>query len=229
MEKTYTFFYNGHEATVIVPDNANGEWIWKTEFLYAFDAAERALLEKGYTRVYYSVSDKYGSPEAIRLMRAFFFEVTTKFSLRGKCHLFGFSRGGLYAFNFALFYPELVASVYLDAPVLDLKSWPLSHSEEQRQMFGEYALNEDTLPLFHENPADNFGEFFSLGLPVLLVAGAKDSLVAFTENSGALLKYCTKHKIAIESYIKPNGDHHPHSLSDVSPIERFVVSHSFKH
>ena len=62
MEKTYTVFYNGHEATVIVPDNANGEWIWKTEFLYAFDAAERALLEKGYTRVYYSVSDKYGSP-----------------------------------------------------------------------------------------------------------------------------------------------------------------------
>ena len=112
MEKTYTFFYNGHEATVIVPDNANGEWIWKTEFLYAFDAAERALLEKGYTRVYYSVSDKYGSPEAIRLMRAFFSEVTAKFSLCGKCHLFGFSRGGLYAFNFALFYPELVAVSY---------------------------------------------------------------------------------------------------------------------
>ena len=43
----------------------NGKWIWKTEFFDAFDQAERALLERGYTRVYYQISDEYGSPYEI--------------------------------------------------------------------------------------------------------------------------------------------------------------------
>ena len=61
MEKTIEFEFNGNQAVVIRPENPNGKWLWKTEFLYAFDQAERALVEKGYTRVYYQISDKYGS------------------------------------------------------------------------------------------------------------------------------------------------------------------------
>ncbi|MBQ9482350.1 MAG: alpha/beta hydrolase, partial [Clostridia bacterium] len=124
MEKIFDFEYNGNAATVIVPANANGEWVWKTEFFYAFDGAERKLLEDGYTRVYYSVSDRYGSYSAVRAMHDFYLYVVKEFNLKSKCHMFSFSRGGLYAFNFALSYPEYVASVYLDAPVLDMKSWP---------------------------------------------------------------------------------------------------------
>ena len=106
------FTFNGYHATVILPEKPNGKWIWKTEFLYAFDQAERALNERGYTRVYYAVSDKYGSYHAVRLMRKFYDFVVKEFSLDKKCNLFGFSRGGLYAFNFALFYPELVEKIY---------------------------------------------------------------------------------------------------------------------
>ena len=51
MNRIETFEVNGYEAAVIIPENANGKWIWKTEFFYAFDQAERALLEQGYTRV----------------------------------------------------------------------------------------------------------------------------------------------------------------------------------
>ena len=125
MERIETFEFNGYEATVIIPEKPNGKWVWKTEFLYAFDQAERALLAKGYTRVYYQISDKYGSPAAIRLMEEFYHFVVSKFHLDKKCVLFGFSRGGLYAFNFALAYPNFVDKVYLDAPVLNLKTWPL--------------------------------------------------------------------------------------------------------
>ena len=137
--------------------------------------------------------------------------------------MFGFSRGGLYAFNFALFYPECVEKVYLDAPVLDMKCWPPKGSIEQAQAFEEYGLNEDTWLTFKGNPIDNLDEFFSLKLPLLLIAGGKDEVVAFEENSGKLIAYCKEKGIEITSIVKPEGLHHPHSLDDVKPIVEFIT------
>ena len=57
MSNIIEYEFNGHKATVIVPEKPNGKWIWKTEFLYAFDKAETELVDMGYTRVYYQISD----------------------------------------------------------------------------------------------------------------------------------------------------------------------------
>ena len=126
--KQESFFFNGYEATVLIPDNFNGKWIWKTEFFYAFDRAERDLFDLGFARVYYKISDMYGSVKAVRLMHAFQKELIKRYSFAQKAIMFGFSRGGLYAFNYALYYPEQVEKVYLDAPVLDIKTWPQESS-----------------------------------------------------------------------------------------------------
>ena len=221
-ETIKTFTFNGYTGTVMIPAPPNGKWIWKTEFLYAFDQAERALVEQGYTRVNYAICDKYGSYNAVRLMHKFYAFVVKEFGLNEKCSLFGFSRGGLYAFNFALFYPECGDKGYLDAPVLDLKSWPPKGSVEQGQMFEEYGLNADTLRTFKGNPIDNLDEFFALNLPLLLIAGGCDEVVAFEENSGKLIEHCKAKGIAITSIVKPKCLHHPHSLDDVTPILDFI-------
>lgn len=81
MSKTIEYSFNGYAATVITPDKPNGKWIWKTEFLYAFDKAEQALVEDGYTRVNYKISDMYGSYNAVRLMHAFHLDLLTRFPL----------------------------------------------------------------------------------------------------------------------------------------------------
>ncbi len=222
MEQVIQGAFNGYEYTVIRPENPNGKWIWKTEFLYAFDQAERALTEKGYTRVYYQISDKYGSYNAVRLMRAFYHYIVKVFDLQEKAILFGFSRGGLYAFNFALFYPEYVEKVYLDAPVLDMKDWPWEDSVEQAQMLEEYGLNKETLRTFQGNPVDNLAEFFSLGIPFMIVAGGSDEVVHFEKNAGVLIDYCKNNGVEIECIVKPECGHHPHSLEDVTPIVRFI-------
>ena len=164
----------------------------------------------------------YGCPQAIAYMREFREVLRSTFRMTGKAALFGFSRGGLYAFNFALFYPECVASIYLDAPVLDLKSWPLPDSPEQAQMFAEFALNKDTLPYYRENPVDNLEEFFRLQIPLLLIAGAKDELVVFPENAGKMISYCSKFEISLQYVVKNDCGHHPHSLENVAPITAFV-------
>lgn len=223
MERIETFEFNGYEATVIIPEKPNGKWIWKTEFLYAFDQAERALLEEGYTRVYYQISDKYGSYNAVRLMKKFYGHVVKRFSLNEQCVLFGFSRGGLYAFNFTLFYPGCVEKIYLDAPVLDLKTWPPKGSIEQGQMFEEYGLNEETLKVFKGNPIDNLKEFFGLAIPLLIIAGGQDEVVPFEKNAGKLIQYCKDENIDITVIIKEECKHHPHSLEKVEPIVGFVI------
>ncbi|MBQ8374090.1 MAG: alpha/beta hydrolase [Clostridia bacterium] len=222
MFKTETFAFNGYTATVIIPENPNGKWIWKTEFLYAFDAAEQALLNDGYTRVYYSISNKYGSDRAVRLMRDFHQHLIKTYPLCEKATLFGFSRGGLYAFNYALFYPDCVEKVYLDAPVLDLKTWPPKGIVEHEQMLNEYGLNDEALKNWKGNPVDNLEEYFALNIPTLLIAGGADEVVPFAENSKKMIDYCNKNAIELTYIVKPNCKHHPHSLDDVAPILEFV-------
>ena len=222
MESIIKFQFNGYEATVIRPENPNGKWVWKTEFLYAFDAAERELLSHGYTRVYYSIRDKYGSYHAVRLMHEFHKHVVKEFGLEEKCVLFGFSRGGLYAFNYALFYPECVDKIYLDAPVLDMRSWPPLGSENREQVYAEFNLTPETIESFKGHPVYNFAEFFSHGIPLLLVAGDADEIVPLEENAGKMIDYCQKNNIDITYYVKPGCKHHPHSLEDVTPIVDFV-------
>lgn len=221
--KTETLFFNGYEATVIRPESPNGKWIWKTEFLFAFDQAEQKLVDQGYTRFCYHISDKYGSYQAVRLMHDFYRFVIEKYGLESKGALFGFSRGGLYAFNFALFYPEYVNRLYLDAPVLDMRDWPPSETEERLQVYREYNLTPETLRVFRGHPIENIDEFFSQHISLLIVAGDSDEVVSFEKNTGRLLEVCQQKGYPVSVIIKENCGHHPHSLNDVTPIIDFIT------
>ena len=220
--KTEEFEFNGYKATVILPNKPNGKWIWKTEFLYAFDEAERTLLDRGYTRVYYQISDKFGSLHAVGLMFSFYQELRKRYPiLEEKCVLFGFSRGALYAFNYAIEYPNCVEKMYLDAPVLNLKSWPPKNSENQALFFKEYGLTEQSFAGFADSPID---KLFRLPkkMPILLIAGDTDNVVPFEDNGKYLVAFCEKTGRKITVILKAGCGHHPHSLEDVAPIIKFV-------
>ena len=220
--KEMTWTFNGYNVYVERPEKPNGKWIWKTEFFHAFDAAERKLLDMGYTRVYYSISAKYGSYNAIRLMHEFHKHIIKELDLCEKPSLFGFSRGGLYAFNYTLFYPEWVEKVYLDAPVLDMRTWPLHPSKERNEVYAEYGLNEETIGTFGGHPVENLPEYFSLRIPTLLVAGGADEVVPYEANSKKMIDYCEANGIPLTYFVKPECLHHPHSLEDVTPIIKFI-------
>lgn len=217
------FRVNGYEATVLIPPAANGEWIWKTEFFYAFDRAERELYDAGYTRVYYGISDKYGSPESVKLMYGFYLELMRRYALAPKAILFGFSRGGLYAFNFALAHPECVGKVYLDAPVLDLRSWPRTDPSFEEvdlhdQVRKEYGFSDEKQFLeYREYPVERFQEYFAREIPTLLVAGDADRTVSFSKNAEKMIKYGEGNATGLVYYVKVGADHHPHSFGNACP------------
>lgn len=227
---TFTGTYNDREYTVIKPANANGNWVWRTEFLGIYDYADRALKNLGWTIAYYKVSNMYGNDESVELLKQFHDYVTAEFGLNAKADVFGFSRGGLYAVNYALKYPSDVSTLYLDAPVLNLWSWPAglgtgagdaSCWNEVKKMYG---VDEETVKTHTGNPILHTDELISTEIPVILVAGDSDKTVPYSEN-GALLKKAYDDAGAsanIKVIIKEGVDHHPHSLEDPTEIVNFI-------
>jgi pimeloyl-ACP methyl ester carboxylesterase len=226
MAKDYEYEFNGYKAYVTVPENPNGKWIWKAEYRTAFNKAELALIEQGYTHVYYEARFQYGCPKVMRLMHKFHLDVIERFNLQKKCILIGMSVGGLYSFNYALAYPEYVEKVCLDAPALDPYDIYSHFTGEDAKyydvMMNCYGLTRETVKDFKDFPVYNLKEFFAAGIPVMLIAGDADTVCRPEKNYQLMLSYCGENNIPITVCIKPGCGHHPHSLEDITPILDFV-------
>lgn len=230
----FDFMLEGREGLIIFPEkSAEGKpWIWRAEFFDAFSYADMALLEQGWAIAYYNVSNMYGSPGAVEQMRVFHSHVTADFGLAPKTVLFGFSRGGLYACNYAMKYPEQVKLLYLDAPVLDLQSWPggkgigTGSAFEWEECLAVFGLTEETAAEANCSPLDRVEELANTNIPVLIVAGDADVPVPLSENAAPFAERFRKLGGRIELILKPGVGHHPHSLADPEPILAFIRQYS---
>jgi pimeloyl-ACP methyl ester carboxylesterase len=230
----WDFSFNGNEAVLIIPKNPTEDkrWIWRTEFLGAFDQADMAMVENGWYLAHYKISDMYGSPNSVKLMKKFYDFVIDIFKLNKKVVLFGFSRGGLYAFNYAATYPLDIAALYLDAPVLDIRSWPggmgkaTRADKEWQECLLEYGITEEQAKQFNQNPLDKIKQVSDDNIPIIIVAGGADEVVPFEENSRILANEYKNLDGKIELIIKPECGHHPHSLDDVTPIVNFILENT---
>ena len=226
------FSFTGHAATVIIPEKAREgtPWIWRAEFLGAFDSVDVELLRRGWHLVYYAVSNMFGSPASIAKMKHFYNFLVPEFGLSPKCDLFGFSRGGLYAFNFTCAYPECVSVLYLDAPVLDMRDWPCDaryagsfdyeECPKQNGMTREAFFADDRL-----QPVDRVASLCKTGVPVLLIAGADDKTVQYRRNGQRLADALFSLGYDYMEIVKPGCDHHPHSIEDPAPAADFIERH----
>lgn len=229
-----TFEVNGRESCVICPhEPAEGRpWIWRAEFLGAFDTVDMALLERGWHLAYHKVSDMYGCPEAVASMRDFQQRAVRDFQLKERTVLLGFSRGGLYAVNYAVAYPDKVAALYLDAPVLDIRSWPggkgvgPGDSACWEQCKACYGLDEETAASFSGNPLDQTEKLAGAGIPVIVVAGLADEVVPYEENARLFVPHFRAAGGTVELIEKPGCGHHPHSLEDPAPVVDFLLRHT---
>lgn len=227
------FYVSGREALVVVPERAepNRRWIFRTEFFNAFPSVDDDLLDKGFHIAYIRVSDLFGSPRAVELMESFRKAAVDKFNLNPKAVLFGFSRGGLYACNYALRYPQFTGTIYLDAPVLKPQSWPGglgkgSGSPIDWKLFKyAYGLSQEEAVSFSQSPLARVEELAHLNIPLALVAGDSDLPVPYEENGAHLAKEYKKRGAVLLEIIKRGCGHHPHSLEDPTPVSDFILTH----
>lgn len=207
---------------------AGNPWIWRTEFFEHEPQADLALLARGWHVAYMDAKNMYGGPQAMALFIQFYAHLVTHFGLASRVVLEGFSRGGLYAFNFAAVHPNRVASLYLDAPALDIRSWPGRNrdSKEWKECLAAYNLTEESLVAFRGNPLDRVALVARGGVPIIVVCGDADTTVPYAENTAILEKRYRELGGTIEVILKPGGEHHPHSLKDPTPIVNFLLQHA---
>lgn len=223
-----------YEYGIVFPkEAASGKpYVWRTEFFGAFPSVDLAMLKNGYAVAYYRISDKYGSSEAVKLMAAFQPFLQEKYGLASRTVLFGFSRGGLYALHYGAGYPERIAALYLDAPVVDIYSWPGGAFSGE----GSPAEWEDCRRLWnmsHDAFMDTVNAavhtLLAWSVPLIIVAGGKDEIVPWQENGIILQKAYEKGGAAFQLIMKPDCGHHPHSLEDPSPVVEFLLKNSGEH
>ena len=231
----HEFTVDGRHALVVRPRAAapGRPWIWRTEFFGHEPQADVALLGMGYHVAYVDVQNLYGAPRAIAAMAAFHHHATEAYGLSPRPVLEGFSRGGLFALNWALQYPDLTSCLYLDAPVCDMRSWPAGWGKgkgspgDWERCRKEYGLaDEAAARAFRGHPVEQAAALASARIPVLAVCGDADDVVPLDENAGLLRDRCAAAGWTIELIVKPGVGHHPHSLREPGPIVDFIRKHT---
>ncbi len=228
--ESYEFQVAGHAARVVRPKTANARhaWAWRAEFFGHEPQADLALLENGFHLAYVDTFGLNGSPKAMDIWGAFF-AALTRAGLENRATLIGLSRGGLYAYNWAIRNPERVACIVGDNPVLDLRSWPGGRGRGPgdaavwKQALEQYGLTEESVRTWTGGPLDNLRPLVEARIPLMHLVGDADRIVPPEENTVVLEQRLAKLGGCIAVLHKPGCDHHPHSLPNPEPIVAFVL------
>lgn len=230
------FQVKGRAATLVAPENRlpGKAWIWRPEFFGAFPSVDIALLHQGFHVAYVNMQNLYGGPAAMDAMDEFYTYILNEEKLAPTMVLEGFSRGGLYALNWAARNPDKIAALYLDAPVCDFKSWPGGKGEgkgstsDWERCLQVYGLSEADALRYPLNPVDNLQAIAEAKIPIIAVAGDADESVPISENIGIVEQRYRDFGGEIQLIVKPGVGHHPHSLDDPTPVVDFLLQHAPK-
>jgi sialidase-1 len=228
------FQIQGRKAFLIEPTHpALGKpWIWRTEFFGHEPQADIALLDKGFFLAYVDMTNLYGSSLAMSIMDEMYSTAIGKHSLSEKVVLEGFSRGGLFALNWAARNPTKVVCIYNDAPVCDFTSWPGGKGRgkgspaDWERLKKVYGLRDEEAASSPWNPINQIETIAKAKIPLLHVCGATDDVVPVAENSLIVQKQMVAHGGSFTLISKPNCNHHPHSMKDPTRIVNFILTHT---
>lgn len=225
------FYYKGYEVIVVKPHNpdARRSWVWRTEFFGAFPSVDLAMLEEGYHIVHFSVANQYGAPRVLFDMETFYYLIREKYELADTMIPFGFSRGGLYAMLLANAHPAWIEAIYLDAPVIDIRTWPKEISpKEWKECLAAWEYTEENCDAYVPVMQERIETMVYSQMPLALVYGMVDQVVDYTKNSLLLQNaYQEAQEMGLDAPMlvvaKPDCDHHPHSLEDPTPVVKFLT------
>ena len=232
--ETDEFEFNGKEAIIVFADKSvrTNKWALKTEYMGAFPEIEYEFLKNGYNIAYLPNNTRWGSEEDYKNKYEFSKILTEKYGFCEKCAIIGLSCGGLHGIHTAARYPEMVAVMYIDAPVVNLlscpshKGWHKDNDKVQdswyKEFFSHTGITHSELISQPIHPINKVPELVKNNIPIIMAAGDSDVTVPYIENGALLEKYYKEIGGTIEVIIKEGCDHHPHGLEDNSIIVDFI-------
>ncbi len=226
--KRIDFEFEGKEAILIFPENPdkNKNWLIKTEYFDAFPAFEIEMVKRGWHLAFLKNTTRWCLDSDLDLKKQFADFLASEYGLNNKCVPVGMSCGGLIGVKFAAKYPEYVKALYLDAPVMNFLSCPAgigkAGSDLMQEFMEETGMDIVSLINYRENPVDKMHILLENNIPVIVVYGKIDNIVPYDENGEMLEKYYRKNNGNIVAIGKDDCGHHPHGLSDNTPIIEFI-------
>jgi pimeloyl-ACP methyl ester carboxylesterase len=230
----HDFVVDGCNVHVVSPHEPlrGRPWIWRTMFWDAFPTADLALLKAGFHLAFIDVGDTFGCPDAMKHFDAFYSVMRDQYDLAPKPALEGLSRGGLYAYRWAYVNTDKVGCIYGDAPVCDMKSWPGGRGKgkgslhEWQEAIKDYHFSsEQEMIDFKGNPIDVLEPIAAAHIPIIHVCGDSDTVVPADENTDIVRKRYMALGGDFVMIVKEGCDHHPHGLTDPTPVVNFIVAH----
>ncbi len=230
------FEFLGCETWAIEPkvETKGRPWAWIMEWPGAF--AKRtgsiALLEAGYHVVTFrpgfykdgKFESRPGNMNDKRLVEARAFQeyLVKSLGFASKANLIGMSWGGFYSVRYAGTYPEEVAHIYLDAPLLDFSTLK-GKSDAYWDISGKYGVDIGTYIGRDDprQPVNMFGPIAKAKIPVLLLYGGSDQTVNPDLNCRRFAKSLQDAGGVIEVAERGPFGHWPHGL-EVDEQEKFV-------
>ena len=202
------------------------KWLYKIEYFDAFPKFEVEMLEKGYYVAHMSNKTRWSTPADIEMWPKFCDFLIEHFGLNPKCFPVGLSCGGAESVFFASYFPQYVAAMYLDAPVMNFLSCPYGLGDSEADFIEEFekatGFTLKTLLSHRNHPLDHIADLLKHRIPILIISGDADKTVPYDENGKYLTEYYRQNGGIIEEIIRPGGDHHPCGLDDGTPMHEFV-------
>lgn len=217
--ETMEFEVDGRKCKLAIPKEAalGKPWIWRCRFFGSFPAVDEGLLAEGWHVATIDVANLFGAPEAMEAFDHFYEHMTAKGGFHSKPVIEGFSRGGLPATLWPMQNPDKVSGIYLDAPVLNIHTWPRKTSPKLWPICMDvWGLTEETADSW-VGPLARLETLAKADIPILLIAGGADEPVLFSENGGVLVERFRALGGDLTLTVKAGCGHHPHSLYDPAP------------
>lgn len=232
--KRIDFQFEGKDAILVFPKeaNANKNWLLKTEYFDAFPDFQIKMVERGWHLAYVKNETRWCLEEDLDRKKRFCEFLKKEYGLYEKCFPVGMSCGGLIGVKFGAKYPECVSALYLDAPVMNFLSCPafIGRCDDIVKSLEEFTtgtgIGLSELLSYREHPIDKMHLLLENNLPIIMVYGDSDTTVPYHENGAILEKYYKENGGYIEIYGKKGCEHHPHGLSDNTPIIKFAEKFS---
>jgi len=222
--KRYSFTFEGFKAYFDEPANPKPgrKWMWCMKWPNAF--ADLTGQSDGVKRGYYYVyldDIKWMSPAGTELAKRFHDFLVDKLGFDRQVFLIGMSWGGFYSTRYAATYPDDVAKVYLDCPVMNFAQFRIDNWPQAKAQWGEpengHWEKDSRMPI---NLA---GKLAKAEIPLLLLYGGADTVVPPAGN-------CEKFIYAYKAYGGKNLQvfkrnmfaHHPHGFCGASKEHNVV-------
>ena len=205
------FDFDGYEAWVVCPKvepRKDRAWTWVMQWATAFVKRTNVpqMLAEGYHHVTIDTFRHRMDETGLKVSAAFQRYLVDELGFAKKANLIGMSWGGFFSTRYAANYPENVAKIYLDAPLLCFHEFKIGIGPwENRKPAGGWKTSP-------EMPVNMAERLAAARIPILLLYGGKDTTCVPSENCEPFAERFRAAGGEMESVCRGLYGHHPHGI-----------------